>query len=184
MDKVIYLFRKVGGEMRIESIEEKAKDTIEKYSFNEFPIDPVKIALKVGIAVRDVQFKDIAEDSVCGGIIKENESIEIYVNKYDPINRKRFTIAHELGHYFLGHLENKGECIDLHRGINNENKIIEIQANAFAAALLMEKNRVEYSFNTLKKVGFSNENIILELSKLFAVSASAMNLRVQKLGLM
>ena len=100
MDKVIYLFRKVGGEMRIESIEEKAKDTIEKYSFNEFPIDPVKIALKVGIAVRDVQFKDIAEDSVCGGIIKENESIEIYVNKYDPINRKRFTIAHELGHYF------------------------------------------------------------------------------------
>ena len=100
MDKVIYLFRKVGGEMRIESIEEKAKDTIEKYSFNEFPIDPVKIALKVGIAVRDVQFKDIAEDSVCGGILKENESIEIYVNKYDPINRKRFTIAHELGHYF------------------------------------------------------------------------------------
>ena len=90
MDKVIYLFRKVGGEMRIESIEEKAKDTIEKYSFNEFPIDPVKIALKVGIAVRDVQFKDIAEDSVCGGIIKENESIEIYVNKYDPINRKRY----------------------------------------------------------------------------------------------
>ena len=79
MDKVIYLFRKVGGEMRIESIEEKAKDTIEKYSFNEFPIDPVKIALKVGIAVRDVQFKDIAEDSVCGGILKENESIEIYM---------------------------------------------------------------------------------------------------------
>ena len=60
----------------------------------------------------------------------------------------------------------------------------EIQANAFAAALLMEKNRVEYSFKTLKKVGFSNENIILELSKIFAVSASAMNLRVQKLGLM
>ena len=77
----------------------------------------------MGIAVRDVQFKDIAEDSVCGGILKENESIEIYVNKYDPINRKRFTIAHELGHYFLGHLENKGECIDLHRDINNENNI-------------------------------------------------------------
>ena len=81
-------------------------------------------------------------------------------------------------------MENKGECIDLHRDINNENKISEIQANAFAAALLMEKNRVEYSFKTLKKVGFSNENIILELSKIFAVSASAMNLRVQKLGLM
>ena len=30
----------------------------------------------------------------------------------------------------------------------------------------------------------SNENIILELSKIFAVSVSAMNLRVQKLGLM
>ena len=47
--------------------------TILRILLNEFPIDPVKIALKVGIAVRDVQFKDIAEDSVCGGIIKENE---------------------------------------------------------------------------------------------------------------
>lgn len=183
MEKVIYLFRKVGGDVKIELIEKKAQEAIKEYSFNEFPIDPVKIALKIGIPVRDVQFKNIAKDSICGGIIKEKESIQIYVNKYDPINRKRFTIAHELGHYFLGHLENKGEYVDLHRDINNGNKINEIEANSFAAALLMEKERVEYAFNTLKKAGFSDGNIICELAELFAVSTSAMSLRMQKLGL-
>lgn len=183
MGKIIYLFMKVGGDMEIEFIEKKAQEVIKEYSLNEFPIDPVKIALKIGIPVRDVQFKNIDRDSICGGITKEKEAVQIYVNKHDPINRKRFTIAHELGHYFLGHLENKGEYVDLHRDINSGNKTDESEANSFAAALLMEKEKVEQSFNTLKKAGFSEGNIIWELSKLFAVSTSAMSLRLQKLRL-
>lgn len=169
--------------MGVKDIEKRAKEILDEYSFNEIPVDPVKIASKLGIPVKEVQFKDILSDTISGGIKKEVNYIQIYVNKFDHINRKRFTIAHELGHYFLGHLENKGEYVDLHRDIQGGRTEEEKEAHAFAAAILMDKDTVNAGYKILRKAGFSNEAIVIELAELFIVSPSAMKIRLKSLGL-
>lgn len=183
MGKVIYLYNKEVGNMATNKIEKLASNVLETYLSNEIPVDPVNVAIQLGIPVKSVHFKGHNAETVCGAIVKDGKSVEIYVNFNDSINRKRFTIAHELGHYFLNHLDNKGEYVDLHRDTNNSKKIDERNADAFAAALLMEKSKVEKNFEVLKKCGYSINTIISELSELFIVSRQAMEIRLNKLGL-
>lgn len=64
-----------------------------------------------------------------------DEQHTIVVNRNHNTGRRLFTIAHELGHYFL-HREIQEEfvCNEMFKG---KFPIIEIQANAFAAELIM-----------------------------------------------
>jgi Zn-dependent peptidase ImmA (M78 family) len=183
MGKVIYLKIGEGKNMDKKEIAKIAKKIIEEYSPNDLSVDPAKIALKLGIPVREVEFKSYMNDSISGGIIKEKDSIKIYVSNSDAMNRKRFTIAHELGHYFLNHLENKGEYVDLHRGALYTNNPDEIDADEFAACLLMEADQVKSKYKILKNVGFQEESIIARLANVFIVSPAAMRTRLKNLEL-
>ena len=63
----------------------------------------------------------------------------IYVNAADPYNRQTFTIAHELGHYFL-HKEYykqhpEAYRVLLRRPVGRQNNPLEKEANAFAPHL-------------------------------------------------
>ncbi len=59
----------------------------------------------------------------------------IYLPHMTSSRRDRFTIAHELGHYFLHYLHPKREAAaSFGRG---ERDVIETQANVFASSLLM-----------------------------------------------
>lgn len=63
------------------------------------PVNVISIAKAYGIDVYETEF-----NNEISGIIrydKEREKYEIIVNKNNAWVRKRFTIAHELGHYFL-----------------------------------------------------------------------------------
>lgn len=62
-----------------------------------FPVDPIVIADQLGIRV-------LAEDlpsDISGALIKRlgQDPTIIVLNKRDSRNRKRFTCAHEIGHY-------------------------------------------------------------------------------------
>lgn len=59
----------------------------------------------------------------------------IIINDSKRVNRKRFSLAHELGHYILGH----GPVSFFSETRRNRHRIQEVQANQFAAELLMPR---------------------------------------------
>lgn len=75
-----------------------ATDVLELYWDGTLPVDPIKIAEKVGIKLYD---KNINND--LGGYIHNKITPEIHVNNKLNETCKRFAIAHMLGHFFLGH---------------------------------------------------------------------------------
>lgn len=78
-------------------IKDQAQAIIEEFAIVELPIDVREIARRLGI--------DIIEMSVDGWfygmLTRYSEDLYIVVNKMMPETRKRFAIAHEIGHYQL-----------------------------------------------------------------------------------
>ncbi len=118
-----------------------------------------------------------------GAVMKEGDSFKILVSPFQDEKRRRFTVAHELGHLFLhmGYLTNEElwerQDENIYHRLGSSEK--EYQANEFAAAFLMPQN--EY----LKKM---NENVIgdkvntSKIAEYFNVSVEAASNRGKFLG--
>ena len=135
--------------------------------------------------LNDIDIPNINHNNDLSGLIlynAEEKKFIIIIEKNKQENRKNFTIAHELGHYFLHKnlLKKKSLVVDgdatLYRLDNGLSNIEESQANYFAASLLMPKERV-------KKAWDSFDKDIEKCAKLFSVSLAAMSIRVDILGL-
>jgi len=142
---------------------------------NTFYVDPEKEAKKYGIKViKDVKLKD----NESGMIIQDNGEVNIYVKSSDTLERQRFTIAHELGHYVCGHLrENKKMFRDGNKEYSRDNyDLEEYEANNYAAKLLMPEDKVNFLIE--------QENItdIIKMAQIFKVSLKAMIIRLKNLG--
>lgn len=138
------------------------------------PVDPIVISRKLGIAV----FEGDMKPNLSGRIVKESGADpRIVINKTDSFTRKRFTCAHELGHYLkrlstddtFTYEDERGPMAST--GLNED----EVFANQFAAALLMPAGEVRGRWG--QDVGVS------ELAITFAVSPEAMGYRLNNLGL-
>lgn len=140
-------------------------------------IDIIQLANVLGL---NVYSKGLEGSS--GYIKYEDKNYNIYVNEFDSRNRRRFTIAHELGHFLLHRslIEQEGSTV-LYRTSMTNRDIIEIQANRCAAALLMPKDLVKQAFNEAN--GASFEKLIILANK-FNVSVDAMYTRLSILGLL
>lgn len=123
---------------------------------------------------------------VIGFFAEESNSFIILVNKNKPATRRNFTIAHELGHYFLHQNEIKEELmVDgdnvldkvgmLYRRDEASSTKLEIEANNFAASFLMPADLVRRAWEKLKDVE--------ECAQVFNVSVEAMTIRLSRLGL-
>jgi Zn-dependent peptidase ImmA (M78 family) len=99
---------------------------------------------------------------------------KIYVNTKDSIKRQRFTLAHELGHYLLGH--NFEEEILYRKSSMETNDYKEKEANCFAANLLVDEDILIQAYDIVKD---SQENIIDTLSSAFVVSHDVMSYRLK-----
>lgn len=164
-----------------QQVESRANDVLRKHGLTSIPIDPVILANRLGMTVNNAKFSD---DNIVGMIAKRGDNLTLLVNQSDPPFRKRFTIAHELGHHFL-HLLEDGEFVDaeadLFRQPREDRQNItperrkEIQANMFAAALLMPEENVVEQWKDCRSVE--------EMARIFNVSESAMGIRVDQLGL-
>jgi Zn-dependent peptidase ImmA (M78 family) len=103
--------------------------------------------------------------------------------------RQRFTIAHELGHRALH--PGRELILDVPVRVNVREKassmasdIEEIEANAFAAALLMPQQMIRDQVNRLPPGKRREpESTAVALAKIFKVSASALSFRLISLGL-
>ena len=81
-----------------------AERVIRDHGITSLPVDPVAIARSIGI---DVQVKPASNAGVSGMLIRLNDQFCIaYATHIKSIGFRRFSVAHELGHYFLeGHVD-------------------------------------------------------------------------------
>lgn len=133
---------------RIEA-ESEANRVIEDYAITTLPICPFFIAEKAGIVV---QPKDSSESGVSGFLMRVGETFGIqYARNIPSEGFIRFTIAHELGHYFLpGHAEHlfpSGRGLHKSRSGFVSSDRYERQADYFASALLMPEIHFKKAVN-------------------------------------
>lgn len=98
----------------------------------------------------------------------------IYLPQMTSSRRDRFTIAHELGHYFLHYLHARREDpASFGRGDRN---LVETQANVFASSLLMPAKQFTDAWRRQR-------GNVRALATLFDVSPAAVEVRAEVLGL-
>lgn len=151
---------------------EEAQRVLSEYWGDSVPVDPARVAHKMGIEVSNAYL----DPDVSGAIEKrDGHPAHIYLNASDHQNRQRFTCAHEIGH-FVKHGDGDFEYVDYRdgtasMGVDEEERF----ANAFAAALLMPEREVR----RLRNLGM-HEN---DMATSFGVSEAAMVNRLKNLGL-
>jgi len=155
----------------------EAKKVLSLHWNGLLPVDPGAIAEKLGVHLAPVgnasspwEFSGYFKryDSLYGGPV-------IQYNRADALVRRRFTVAHELGHFVLGH-ENAPRADPAMFGASVSTPI-EREANQFAAELLMPADAV-------KKIALSGRmRSVEELADAFKVSRVAMNYRLGNLQL-
>lgn len=91
-----------------------------------------------GLSVKDVVEKFGSKDGVCYWEESENNYIIFYNDKIKNKHRIRFTLAHELGHFALGHHKLMKEALLARRPLKeSEYNKLETEANYFANSLLV-----------------------------------------------
>jgi Zn-dependent peptidase ImmA (M78 family) len=134
-----------------------------------------------------IQPAPISDDDVSGMVFKHRGRYVIGINSDHPETRKRFTIAHELGHIVLHQLDQVHVDKDFPVKLRNEvsSQAVdphEIEANAFAAALLMPEALLRNDVAQFSESNFGKEDMIEELAAKYAVSTKAMSFRLMNLG--
>lgn len=150
------------------------------------PVDAEAIAKAEGILVVRRRFDD---GDVSGMLFRDGDNHVIGVNSAHPRPRQRFTIAHELGHRALH--PGREIILDVPVRVNLRDRTSsmatdfeEIEANAFAAALLMPESLIRDQIGRIPP-GKQREpdDTATALAAIFKVSISAMNFRLINLGL-
>jgi IrrE N-terminal-like domain len=160
------------------SAEGEADRVLTDHPFPSLPICPFVIAGKVGVVVEP---KASTERGVSGFLMRVGETFGIqYAQHISNNGFIRFTVAHELGHYFLpGHPEHlfpSGDGIHQSRSGFISGDRHERQADYFASALLMPKSRFKKEASKAGQ-GFK---AIERLATLFQTSITATAIRYAK----
>lgn len=167
--------------------EERAQRLLkETGSASTLPIPVEAVARGVGAQVR---YRPFEVEDVSGMLLREEgASPVIGVNSANSKQRQRFTVAHELGHLLLH--EGKPLIVDRLVRVNFRDATSslatdeqEMQANAFAAALLMPPALVEEQMGVLLAGRPKTDPEMVEaLARRFGVSRPAMEFRLVNLG--
>jgi IrrE N-terminal-like domain len=117
----------------------RGEDVIRERGISAFPVEPIDIACELDI---EVVAKPVREGA-SGMLLRVGNSYGIvYAGHIDNPGFERFSIAHELGHYFLpGHIDAVLGDSDIHEsyaGFESGDRY-EVEADHFAAALLMPR---------------------------------------------
>ncbi|SRR5258706_16083512 len=126
-------------------------------------------------------------DDVSGLLAIQEGKGTIGYNQNEPKVRRRFTIAHELGHFEL-HRDKSDLFVDkqfIYRskqsGNTAVNQTMEQEANYFASAILMPTNLLR---NEIEKMNLDlrSDEALTQLANTFEVSSTAMSIRISSLG--
>ncbi len=174
--------RKLPQPRRQNRVEQAAWNVLQQLKIDGPPLDVNDLAKQLDVRITN---SDLGDD--CSGVlVKSGESAVIGVNWEHHSNRQRFTIAHELGHFFL---HKNGTYVDrstsaFFRNSESGSGTLkeEREANQFAAALLMPSEWV------YREIGNNNLNLdddlaVMDLAERFGVSEQAMSFRLANLRL-
>jgi Zn-dependent peptidase ImmA (M78 family) len=129
------------------------------------------------ILVENLLLEDPAQ---CGTLYVDGpEDFRIVVPSHTSSVRDRFTIAHELGHFFLHYLLANDEDDLVGKKIiayRKDSERVEWEANWFAAAFLMPEELFKEKFRATK-------DDLSRVADFFSVSHAAARVRAKDLGL-
>lgn len=161
-------------------IERLTERLLEDARVSQPPVPVEALAKAHGCRVAASDLKDIS-----GILVRSPDAAVIGVNNRHPETRRRFTIAHELGHFLL----HEGQEVRFDRefrvslrteasstGVNVE----EIEANFFAASLLMP-DRLLLKDPRASSIELEDAAAVKDLAKGYGVSVQAMTLRLARL---
>lgn len=154
------------------------------------PVDVNAVAAAHRIGIKT----EAMEDDVSGMMVTSEAGIaSILINADHAVVRQNFSTAHELGHYFL-HRSTSPVFVDSKKGAQvffRDGKAAtgthyqEIEANAFAAELLMPETEIRKIFpekiSAMELDYFEDE--IEKVAKNWKVSKSALTIRLNRLGI-
>lgn len=171
-----------------QQIEKQVRTLLKEAGVRSAPVDPVALAESMDVEVRP----EMVSDDVSGGLYRVGDTVIIGVNAGHHPNRQRFTIAHELGHLLL---HDQGEFVDhgyladdggrpsprfmRNQLSGNATDPTEIEANAFAASLLMPRDLVVRAVRDLPLP--IRSEAVEDLARTFKVSQQAMTFRLLNL---
>ena len=119
-----------------------------------------------------------ASGNVCGCLVKDGNSAIILINSYlENLGRKRFTIAHELGHFIIPNHNNTTYQCDRFRIEEFGNRNQETEANIFASELLFPTKEAK---EIVRKHSVSS-SLIEKHAELYGMSLSAVAVKLVKL---
>lgn len=159
------------------AIQKVAEDLAQKYRYDRSK-DIRRIVESLGgeIAIENTLVSDPEKS---GSLYVENKrDFTIILPSHTSIERDNFTIAHELGHYFLHYVYkvNQGESLPNFMAGRKGSDRSEWEANWFAGAFLMPEDEFRQKYDE------ENGNLLV-ISDYFNVSYSAAEVRADSLGL-
>jgi Zn-dependent peptidase ImmA (M78 family) len=156
------------GKKRQEEIDQAIEDILQKTSSVRGNVDLISLSKELGLAVKYAPFLDAAKG--VSGVIKYSDPPTIYIKKSLNMERQRFTLAHEIGHYVLHKKEGVDFRVD-NLDYSEEDTIQETEANYFAGVLLLPRNILLKA----KENGLSKGAI----AKIFGVSETVVDVRLR-----
>jgi Zn-dependent peptidase ImmA (M78 family) len=166
---------------RYAKIEAVTAELLQKYRVKGPAVPVEDIAEGEGAVIIVKQFNN----EISGLLLREGNNAIIAVERKQSPARKRFTIAHELGHLMLH--QGKEVRVDKAFRVNlrspessTAEDVEEIESNAFAAAILMPEMFLRKDVTGLV-LDIEDEERVQSLAKRYHVSAQAMTLRLVNL---
>ena len=170
--------------MKKQDIEKKSNKLLEEYfdykqELLNTPVPTIDILEYLGY---DIDFRSdgiYKNKDILGGVIPVEKRVELNESLTSNEGRLNFTIAHEIGHIIL-HVDNTdndfffridNNCEDENKINEKKRKLIENEADQFAAYLLMPSDIIKESFfkiynKPVNVAKFSFINFLLRKSKL------------------
>ena len=152
-----------------------AQEKLDHFWDGKLPVNVESIAKSFGVRI-------YTDDTIsdCAIVSLETDVIVARIKSSFPPSQRRYIVAHQFGHYVLGHIDNPERC--RRETLSNFKAdvplLIERVANEFASSLLMPEKTLNYA---ISHKGYSN---IGGLAKLFGVSDRAMHQRLKVLKIL
>jgi Zn-dependent peptidase ImmA (M78 family) len=167
-------------------VEQAAQRLLDAAGITKPPVPVDTLARTEGIRLA---FDSIGGDDISGILYRRDEAAVMVVNAHHHPHRKRFTIAHEIGHYVLhkadAYLDGKAAVRfrDGASAMGTDRE--EREANGFAASLLMPAAWLDVRFRDLVtgSPSVDEDQAVVRLAEEFDVSQQALLFRLVNLGL-
>jgi Zn-dependent peptidase ImmA (M78 family) len=163
-------------------IKSEVKRVLELPVAQSRPLDVDALAEALGFKVVYQVLRD--DQDISGFYLREGSETVIGINKAHARVRRRFTLAHEIGHALLErggtmHIDRAFRLRDARSSLAIDDD--EIAANAFAAELLMPEEEVRGA--VAEGLDITDDRALRDLAEQFGVSQQAFMYRLVNLGI-